>query len=157
MSDVAYGISEWRTSYEQAEIAEWDAKSSDLQDWPIAQWMCGLVQTDETVKKDPEIMEAAINLLDEEGHNDGFSPEFFSKVLRSEKGKTGSSFEELCWEHADENYNPGEPGDPRQEFESFVTDDDFESWYRNNVMLSHEVCAEPSVGGTLFWFNKDRW
>jgi hypothetical protein len=156
MSDMDFPLQEWRDSYEQAEIAEWNTHSPDLHDWPLAQFMCGMVKNNDTIRRDPESMQAAMNVLASEDY-DGFSPEFFNKVMQSANGKTGESFEELCREHAEENYHPGEEGDPREEFESFTTADDFESWYTNNVIRDGEVCAEDDAGGTLFWFNKNKW
>lgn len=157
MSDTDFSLAEWRDSYEQAEIADWKDEGTTLSDWPLAQFLCGMVENSETIRKDPESMQAAISVLNDEGYNDGFSAEFFVKVMKSANGKTGNSFEELCREHAEDNYHPGEDGDPREEFEKFVSDDDFESWYANNAMRDGEVCAEDDAGGTLFWFNKNQW
>lgn len=158
MSDMNYSIQEWRDGYEQAEIADWDGKSSDLHDWPISQFLCGMAENNETIHKDPESMQAAINLIDADGrYADGFSPEFFVGVMKSANGKTGDNFEELCQEHAEENYHPGEEGDPRTKFESFTSENDFESWYYNNAVSNGEVAATDDAGGTLFWFNTNKW
>lgn len=156
LSDFLYDLPEWRDSLEQAECADWKGDDPDLVDWPLAKWLCDLKDSNEFVAADTDIISAIINLLDLEGVG-SFSPDFINKVLASEKGKANSSFEDLCWEHTEDNYHPGDSGDPREELEALVAERDFEKWYKDNVQLPSEVCAEASSGGTLYWFNKSRW
>ena len=100
MSDLAYSNQEWLDAYEQAEINEF-TDGPDLHDWPLSQFMCGMADTNETVKEDPRIMQALINMLETEGI-DKFSPEFFITVLGTANGVTVDDFQELAVEHARE-------------------------------------------------------
>lgn len=150
MSDLAYSIQEWKASFEQAEI--YDFKDGPaLRDWPLAQFMCGTLNTIEVVKREPLIMQGAINMLESEGFEE-FSPQFFATVLGTYKGETTDDFQELAAEWVSENLSPMEDGHPDPE--NFSVPGDWEGWYRDNAMRSTEAYGEIDAGGKLFWFDR---
>lgn len=150
MSDLAYSIQEWKASFEQAEI--YDFKDGPaLRDWPLAQFMCGTLNTIEVVKREPLIMQGAINMLESEGFEE-FSPQFFATVLGTSNGETMDDFQELVTEWVRENMGPMEEGlpDPDQ----MASDGDWELWYLRNALRSTETYGATEDGGTLFWFDR---
>lgn len=148
--DLGYSIREWKDAYEQAEIDKFKGTSA-LDDWPLAQFMCGTVDTNEMVGKDPLIMQGAINMLESEGVED-FSPEFFVTVLGTANGQTVDDFQELVDEHVKENYGGQEP--ELAGMDEFARPVDWEFWYREHVLESGEAYGEIDAGGTLYWFNR---
>lgn len=150
MSDLEYSVQEWTDAYEQAEIADFK-DGPDLHDWPLSQFMCGSVESSDTVKRDPRIMQGAINMLESEGF-DGWSPEFFTTVLGTANGTTEDDFQELAIEHAQENYSITDPQYPVAE--DMNGEGDWETWYRDHAVGSTEVYGNLREGGTLFWFDR---
>lgn len=155
MSNPQHSIQEWKDSYDQAEIAMFREADPDLVDWPLAQFMCKTADTRDVVAKDPLIMQAIINMVDSEGF-DGLDPETFTTILGTANGTTKDDFQELVQEHIQEAYGPEEEGRP--DVTQFVSEDDWELWYRNHAMGPTEVYGDTIGGGTLYWFDrKDIW
>lgn len=150
MSDLNYSIQEWKDAYEQAEIDGF-ADSSELHDWPLSQFMCGLVDSDEKVKAEPEILLGVINALDSEGF-DGFSPEFMVTVLGTTKGSTEDNFQALSEQYIKDTYCG--PDSALESIMDLDGEDDWEMWYIDNVLGSSEVYGVVESSGKLFWFDR---
>jgi hypothetical protein len=150
MSDVRYSRDEWDNALEAAEIAEWDSIDAGEQHGPLAQWLCDQVIDHDKVERDSERIEAAFVALTE-NDEDEFSAERLIDVLNSYRGETVSDWRTLAEEHAEET------GTTLAFVGGTPTADDFEKWYADNAINDGEVCAETSAGGTLYWFDSNKW
>lgn len=149
MSDVLYTVYEWNNALEAAEINEFDPVDSENDGGPLAGWLSEQY-THDKVGKDAEILEAVVNVLENEGY-DTFSPETFFTVLLSYRGETETDFRILVENYMEENhgYTGSLPGNP--------DDDALEQWYFDNVATEGETCASVSSGSSLYWFDKSQW
>lgn len=150
MNDIKYTREEWDASLEAAEFAAWDAIDAGEQHGPLAQWICDQVIDHDNVDGDDQRIEAAFEVLTERGETE-FSPERLIDVLNSYRGETVDDFRVLAEEYAEENgielvFLGDEP-----------TEDDYHKWYAENGIADGEVCVPTSAGGTLYWFDSNKW
>lgn len=150
MSDVKYSRDEWDGALEAAELHEWDSIDAGEQHGPLAQWLCDQVIDHKNVDRDEQRIEAAFIALTERGE-DEFSPERLIDVLNSWRGETVDDWGVLADEYAEENGKelifPGYS----------ATEDDYRKWYADNAISDGEIYVSTSVGGTLYWFDTNKW
>lgn len=146
-----YNKDEWDAALEAAETAEWDPIDAGEQHGPLAQWLCDQVIDHEKVARDSDRIEAAITVLADSDELE-FSPERLITVLDSYRGETVDNFRTLAEEYAEENgYQLAFVG------EKAPTDDDYLQWYLNHGVSDGEVFAPIAAGGTLHWFDSNKW
>lgn len=148
--DLMYSRDEWDAALEAAEVASWDAIDAGEQHGPLAQWICDQVIDHDKVQRDDQRIEAAFVVLTERGETE-FSPERLITVLNSYWGETVDDFRTVAEEYADENgielvFLGGEP-----------TEHDYHQWYMNRGVPEGRVYAPTSAGGTLYWFDSNKW
>lgn len=149
--DHAYSKTEWDGALEAAEVADWDPIDAREQHGPLAQWLCDQIIDHGKVNRDSGIIEAAFTALTERGEAE-FSPERLIDVLNSYRGETVDDWRTLAEEYADENgyviafVGAGQP-----------TEADYRRWYMNHGVTEGEVYAPVSAGGTLHWFDTNKW
>ena len=149
MSDILYTVDEWNNALESADIHEVDPLASETDGGPLAGWLSEQY-THDKVGNDAEILEAVINVLENEGH-DAFSPETFFTVLLSYRGDTETYFRTLVENYMEENhgYTGSLPGNP--------DDDALKQWYFDNCASENETYASVASGSSLYWFDKGQW
>ncbi|QBZ72203.1 hypothetical protein SEA_KRADAL_317 [Streptomyces phage Kradal] len=150
MSDVRYSRNEWDNALEAAESFDWDSIDAGEQHSPLAQWLCDQVIDHAKVERDEQRIEAAFAVLTERGE-DEFSPERLITVLESYRGETVDDWRTLAEEYAEEN------GIEMVFLNGTPTEDVYHAWYAANGIREGEVCAPSSVGGTLYWFDTNKW
>lgn len=151
VNDILHTREEWDSALEAAETAEWDPVDAGEQHGPLAQWICDRVIGHEKVERDHRRIEAAFVALTEHGETE-FSPERLVTVLNSFRGETVDDWRTLAEEYADESgykiafIGGGEP-----------TEHDYRQWYMGHGVAPGEIYAPTSAGGTLYWFDSNRW
>lgn len=149
--DVTYSRENWESALEAAEIADWDPIDAGEQHGPLAQWICDQAIDHEKVDRDDGVIEAAFVALADRGERE-FSPERLITVLDSHRGETADDWRTLAEGYADENgckiafLGGGEP-----------TERDYRQWYMDHGVTPGEVYAPISAGGTLHWFDSNKW
>lgn len=149
-NDVRYGAEYWREAVEAAENNDWDPIDSLEGHGPAAQWIADDLYTSEKVGQDGGIIEAAIQALADKGETE-FSAERLTTVVQSYRGETVDDWRTLAEEHAEENgvelvFLGGEPNEH-----------DYHQWYMQRGVSEGEVYAPASSGGTLHWFDTNKW
>lgn len=150
MNDFTYSRDEWDAALEAAETVEWDSIDAGEQHGPLAQWICYQTIGHYKVERDDQRIEAAFAVLTERGEA-RFSPDRLITVLNSYRGDTVDDFRTLAEEYAEENgielvFLGGEP-----------TEHDYHQWYMGHGVAGGEVYAATSAGGTLYWFDSNKW
>jgi hypothetical protein len=145
MSNLDYPLEEWKLAYDQAEIASFK-DGPDLHDFPLSQFMCGIVDNNVKAGQDPRIISGAIDALEKQGF-DGVSPDMFVTVLGTANGTTTDDFQELVHDFQDDTGFGPNP-------EDMIEPSDWQVWYNNNAKKPTEAFGEVTEGGTLFWFDR---
>lgn len=148
--NLRYSKTEWESALEGARESDWDSIDAGEQHGPLAQWLCYQVIDHENVGRDDQRIEAAFIVLAEHDE-DEFSPERLIDVLNSWRGETVSDWQILAEEYAEEN------GKELVFLNGTPTDDDYRRWYADNGISNGAVCAETTIGGTLYWFDSNKW
>lgn len=86
MNDVAYDRAEWLSAIEGAELAEWDEIDAGEQHGPLAEWLCREAYDHDEVRRDVDVITAAVNALRDAGR-EKFSPDTLITVLWSNLGE----------------------------------------------------------------------
>ena len=149
MSDVLYSVDEWNKALESAENNYFDGTDAEAESGPLAAWLCEQY-THDKVSQDSEVLEAVINVLEDQGY-DAFSPETYMTVLLSYRGETMASFRHLVQEYMVEQYgfDGSTPGDPDE--------DDYRKWYLDHCRNDDEVYTGVASGSGYYWFLKNSW
>lgn len=99
---------------------------------------------------DELILRAAIGALMVE-RDVWFTASELRSAVESYDGETGDDWRVLAEQYAEETgttlvFIGGEP-----------TEDDYHKWYADNGIRDGLVCAPTDDGGTLYWFDKNKW
>lgn len=156
MSDVAYPVTDWEDAREVAERYEFcPTDSREDGNSPLAQWLCDEVIKHEKVGNNPEIIEAAILLLDGRGEKQ-FSPDRFLTVIASYSGDSVDNWEEFAKEYAATDY-PGDDNPEDTNWAGFTKLDHYKQWVMRYAVREDEVYTSVSSGETMYWFDAAKW
>lgn len=145
--DVRYELEYWRGALEAADLYGWDSIDAGERHGPLAQWLCDQAIDHDNVQRDDQRIEAAFNALESKGETE-FSPERLTDILWSFNGETVDDWRTLAEEYAEEN---------GYKLVGLETTEQYQRWYAENGIREGEVYASTSVGGTLYWFDTNKW
>ncbi|MFD4949556.1 hypothetical protein ACFWNT_45520 [Streptomyces sp. NPDC058409] len=137
-----YGTQQWREAFEAAEGAEWIDASE--QGGELARVVTELYTAD-LVGKGQGRLYAAITVAGDQA--DVFNQEFLEKVLNSYRGESESDLDKVATDYIEENW----PGFPLQAIPSL---EDFANEY---AIRENGACAPDQPGGTLHYFDTNKW
>lgn len=147
--DVRYELDYWRDALEAAEFRDWCPTDSLEKHGPLAQWLCNEVIDHEKVDRNREVVEAAFDALKGKGEVE-FGPERLMTVILSYRGDTVDDWRTLAEEHAEEN------GAELVFLGGRASEEEYRRWYLAR-QPEGEVYVPTSAGGTLYWFDSNKW
>jgi hypothetical protein len=149
--ETKYTLNEWRMALDIAEINDFNGVTSGREGGPLAAFLCEMF-TRGPVGGDSDLLEAVINVIEEDGGTVRFSQKRFRTVLKSSRGDTVADFEALTAKYLQKNhgisleYLPGNPDA-----------DDFKTWYLRNAVSETKTYTEVTSGGSFYWFDRTKW
>ncbi|MCX5103474.1 hypothetical protein [Streptomyces sp. NBC_00439] len=139
-----YATQQWREAFEAAEGAEWDEIDASEHGGEVARLVAVLYTTD-LVDKDEGRLYAAITVAGDEA--DVFNQEFLEKVLNSYRGESEDNLNKVATDYIEETW----PGFP---IEAITSLEEFANKY---AIRETEACAPDQHGGTLHYFDTNKW
>lgn len=139
--DLLFTDSEWQDAYTAAEEVGWYAHEAG---GPLAAAVAELY-AHEMIGQDEERLWAAITVAGE--HSGRFSRAFLEKVIASYRGETEEDLKKLASDYIEEHW-PGFPLEVVKDLEEFA---------HQYAIAEYERCAPGKAGGTLYYFDTNKW
>lgn len=146
LDGMSYSAQEWKDAYEAAKNADWCATDAREQGGgELAAVVVSVYEDHERVDKDEDKLYAAIDAL--EGEVTGWAPEFLRTVLDSHAGESEDDLAKVATDYIEEQW-PGFPVNTISDLEAFA---------RTYAIPESHIAGVTEGGGTLHYFDKNKW